>query len=125
MFVADMMTHHRSDLVVASGRLKTGVQGPALAHSSVHCLNFGCCRQCSPVRHTCKPVALQGRAALKRSGFGDTLPLADVHLAPQLFPARRSKVSLDALPRIGRVSALAGLHPAFVAAEPENQLDAG
>ncbi len=56
--------------------------------------------------------------------FGDAPTLADVYLAPQLFSALRFKVPLDAFPRIGRASALAGSHPAFVAAAPENQPDA-
>lgn len=56
--------------------------------------------------------------------FGDAPSLADVYLAPQLFSAHRFKVPLDDFPRIGRASALAGSHPAFVAAAPENQFDA-
>jgi maleylacetoacetate isomerase len=56
--------------------------------------------------------------------FGTTPTLADVYLVPQLFSARRFNVSLDAFPRIRRVSGLSTSHPAFVAAAPENQPDA-
>jgi maleylacetoacetate isomerase len=56
--------------------------------------------------------------------FGTEPGLADVYLVPQLFSARRFKVPLDRYPRILRVGALADVHPAFIAAAPENQPDA-
>jgi maleylacetoacetate isomerase len=56
--------------------------------------------------------------------FGNEPGLADIYLAPQLFSARRFKVSFDHLRRISRVAVLADTHPVFVAAAPENQPDA-
>ncbi|ANC01906.1 maleylacetoacetate isomerase [Pseudomonas putida] len=55
--------------------------------------------------------------------FGDTPGLADVYLMPQLYAAERFNVDLDDYPRIRRVAALAGQHPAFVKAHPANQPD--
>ncbi|QZI69789.1 maleylacetoacetate isomerase [Pseudomonas protegens] len=71
----------------------------------------------------------QGLAALEQLigdhgfCFGDEPGLADVFLIPQLYAAERFKVSLDEYPRILRVAALAGAHPAFQAAHPANQPD--
>ena len=56
--------------------------------------------------------------------FGSELGLADIYLAPQLFSANRFKISVAHLPRITRVAARIAAHPAFVAAAPENQIDA-
>lgn len=56
--------------------------------------------------------------------FGPQPGLADIYLAPQLFSARRFKISFDHLPRISRVAAVTDTHPAFVAASPEKQPDA-
>ena len=56
--------------------------------------------------------------------FGAMPGLADVYLVPQVFAARRFKVSLDAYPRIRRADALATAHPAFKAAHPDAQPDA-
>ncbi|WP_372821489.1 maleylacetoacetate isomerase [Pseudomonas parafulva] len=55
--------------------------------------------------------------------FGGTPGLADVYLMPQLYAAERFNVDLDDYPRIRRVAALAGQHPAFVKAHPANQPD--
>lgn len=55
--------------------------------------------------------------------FGDTPGLADVYLMPQLYAAERFNVDLEGYPRIRRVAALAGQHPAFVKAHPANQPD--
>lgn len=55
--------------------------------------------------------------------FGDTPGLADIHLIPQLYAARRFGVALEAYPRILRVEAHAIEHPAFVKAHPANQPD--
>ena len=57
--------------------------------------------------------------------FGTEPGLADIYLAPQLFSARRFKVPFDHLRRISRVAVLTDTHPAFRAAAPENQPDAG
>ena len=54
--------------------------------------------------------------------FGD-VGLADVYLLPQLYAARRFQVDLAPYPRLLRVEALAGAHPAFQQAHPEVQPD--
>jgi maleylacetoacetate isomerase len=56
--------------------------------------------------------------------FGENPGLADIYLAPQLFSARRFKVSYEHLERISRVARLTESHPAFLTAAPENQRDA-
>jgi maleylacetoacetate isomerase len=56
--------------------------------------------------------------------FGSEPGLADIYLAPQLFSARRFKISYDHLRRISRVALLTEIHPAFVAASPDRQADA-
>ena len=55
--------------------------------------------------------------------FGDAPGLADIHLIPQLYAARRFGVPLDACPCIRRIEAKAIEHPAFVKAHPANQPD--
>ena len=55
--------------------------------------------------------------------FGEWPCVADVYLIPQLYAAERFNVSLEAYPRICRVSALAAEHPAFIQAHPSNQPD--
>lgn len=64
-------------------------------------------------------------AQISSSGFcfGD-VGLADVYLLPQLYAARRFQVDLAPYPRLHRVEALAGAHPAFQRAHPEAQPDA-
>jgi maleylacetoacetate isomerase/maleylpyruvate isomerase len=56
--------------------------------------------------------------------FGPQPSMADVYLLPQLYAARRFAVPLDEYPRIRRVGALAGEHPAFLKAHPSAQPDA-
>lgn len=56
--------------------------------------------------------------------FGAAPTLADVCLVPQLFNARRFKVSIDHLPKILRAEAACQALPAFAAARPEVQPDA-
>ena len=55
--------------------------------------------------------------------FGEWPCVADVYLIPQLYAAERFNVSLEAYPRICRVSELAAEHPAFIQAHPSNQPD--
>lgn len=55
--------------------------------------------------------------------FGPQPGLADVYLVPQCYAAQRFNVSLQAMPRIRRVMALAEQHPAFQQAHPANQPD--
>ena len=49
--------------------------------------------------------------------------LADCCLVPQMANAERMKVDLSAWPRLGRITAFARQHPAFVQAEPQRQSD--
>ncbi len=55
--------------------------------------------------------------------FGAEPGLADAYLIPQLYAAERFNISLQAYPRIRRVSELAAAHPAFINAHPANQPD--
>lgn len=56
--------------------------------------------------------------------FGSRITLADVYLVPQVFNARRFKVSLDAYPKIAAVDAACAGHKAFQDAAPASQPDA-
>ena len=56
--------------------------------------------------------------------FGDTPGLADCYLIPQIYSARRFNAPLEAFPRLLAIEAAAAIHPAFVAAHPDNQPDA-
>ena len=55
---------------------------------------------------------------------GDEVTLADICLVPQVYNARRYKISLDAYPTIVRIDAAARALPAFANAVPEKQPDA-
>ena len=70
--------------------------------------------------------ALESLVARHGAGwcFGDAPTLADCYLIPQIYSARRFNVPLDAFPRLLAIDAAAALHPAFVAAHPDNQPDA-
>jgi glutathione S-transferase len=71
---------------------------------------------------------MAGEAKLRETtgqfAVGDRVGLADICLVPQLYNARRFDVDLRSFPGIGSVDASARALPAFVAAAPENQLDA-
>lgn len=56
--------------------------------------------------------------------FGSQPSLADVYLVPQVSNARRLNMALDNYPKIAAVDAVCATVPAFVAALPENQVDA-
>ncbi|MBU1384866.1 MAG: maleylacetoacetate isomerase [Alphaproteobacteria bacterium] len=56
--------------------------------------------------------------------FGTAPTLADCYLIPQIYSARRFNVPMDAFPRLLAIDAAAAVHPAFVAARPDNQPDA-
>ncbi|RZJ84884.1 MAG: maleylacetoacetate isomerase, partial [Brevundimonas sp.] len=56
--------------------------------------------------------------------FGAAPTLADCYLIPQIYSARRFNVPLDAFPRLLEIEEAARLHPAFVAAHPDEQPDA-
>jgi maleylpyruvate isomerase len=60
-----------------------------------------------------------------RHAVGDVITLADVCLVPQTYNARRFELDLSAYPRIVAADAAAREHPAFAAAAPEKQADAG
>ena len=68
-------------------------------------------------------AALEALAAPRAGNwlFGDELCLADICLVPQLYNARRFKVPLDPYPTLNRADATAAAHPAFKAANPDNQ----
>ena len=68
-------------------------------------------------------TALEALAAPRAGSwlFGDEPSLADICLIPQLYNARRFKVPLDPYPTLLRADATAAAHPAFKAADPENQ----
>ena len=55
--------------------------------------------------------------------FGSEPGMADICLVPQIFNARRFKVSLDAYPKIAGVEAACAKLEAFDQARPENQPD--
>jgi maleylpyruvate isomerase len=55
--------------------------------------------------------------------FGTEPGMADLCLVPQVFNARRFKVSLEAFPKIAGVEAACGKLDAFEQARPENQPD--
>ena len=57
--------------------------------------------------------------------FGDRPGLADCCLIPQLYNARRFEASLESYPHLLAIEARAAAHPAFQAALPERQPDAG
>ena len=71
--------------------------------------------------------ALEALVARHGSGwsYGDTPTLADCYLIPQIYSAGRFNVALDAFPRLLAIDEAAKAHPAFVAAHPDNQPDAG
>lgn len=56
--------------------------------------------------------------------FGDTVTLADVCLAPQLYNARRFDVDLAPYPLLRRIDETLAELPSFQAAEPSQQPDA-
>ncbi|MFT4928143.1 MAG: maleylpyruvate isomerase [Phenylobacterium sp.] len=72
-------------------------------------------------------TALESKLALSAGKycFGDDVTLADVNLIPQLYNAHRFKVDLTAFPIICQIEKNCLELPAFVAALPENQSDAG
>lgn len=66
-------------------------------------------------------VAKQGRGWC----YADTPTLADCYLIPQIYSARRFNVDLSAYPNLLAIEARAQAHPAFAAAHPDRQPDAG
>ena len=56
--------------------------------------------------------------------FGDTPTLADCHLVPQVYSAKRFAVDLSPYPRLAAAAEHARAHPAFQAAHPDRQPDA-
>lgn len=69
----------------------------------------------------------QQLAAYNKAGdfcYGSTPTLADVCLIPQVFNAHRFGYSTDHLPRVTKALQACAQLPAFIQAEPANQLDA-
>lgn len=56
--------------------------------------------------------------------YGTTPTMADTCLVPQVYNAQRFGYSVDHLPRIARAVEACSQLPAFIQAEPANQLDA-
>lgn len=57
--------------------------------------------------------------------LGDVPSVADICLVPQLYNARRFDVAVEAFPRLLAVDSHCAQHPAFLAAHPDRQVDAG
>jgi len=57
--------------------------------------------------------------------YADTPTLADCYLIPQIYSARRFNVDLSAYPNLLAIETRAQAHPAFAAAHPDRQPDAG
>lgn len=68
-----------------------------------------------------KMVARHGRGWC----FGDQPGLVDCYLIPQLYSARRFHVPLDGFVHLAEIDGRAQGHPAFRAAHPDRQPDAG
>lgn len=68
--------------------------------------------------------ALAGQAPEGPFLWGEAPMLADCHLIPQLFSARRFGAELARFPRLLAIEAAALAHPAFAAAHPARQPDA-
>jgi maleylpyruvate isomerase len=64
-------------------------------------------------------------AASGRHAAGDTISLADICLVPQVYNAHRFGLDMAPFPRIAAADAAARALPAFRAAAPEAQPDAG
>lgn len=71
-------------------------------------------------------VALEQRLARTAGNFavGDTVTLADVCLVPQVYNALRFQLDFTPFPMIWRIYQQCMTLPAFVAAAPEQQVDA-
>lgn len=63
-------------------------------------------------------------ATAGRFCVGDEPSIADVYLVPQLYSARRFKVSLEAMPTLTRIEAACAALPAFAESHPDRQPDA-
>jgi glutathione S-transferase len=63
-------------------------------------------------------------SSAQRFLYGDAVSLADVCLAPQVYNARRFKLSLDDYPTLVAIDAHLQTLPAVIAASPEQQADA-
>lgn len=59
-----------------------------------------------------------------RYAFGDTLTIADCHIVPQVYSARRFNVPLDAYPALMKAAEAAMAVPEVAAAHPDVQPDA-
>jgi maleylpyruvate isomerase len=59
-----------------------------------------------------------------RYAYGDTLTIADCHIVPQVYSARRFNVPLDAYPALMNAAEAAMAVPEVAAAHPDRQPDA-
>lgn len=72
-------------------------------------------------------AALEGLVPDNHTGpfaCGSTPSVADACIVPQLYNARRFDVDLSKFPKLLKVEAACATHPWFVAAHPDNQVDA-
>ncbi len=72
--------------------------------------------------------ALESAAATRGGGpflFGGAPTLAEICLVPQVYNARRFDIDMDAFPHLQSADEAARATPAFAAAAPERQADAG
>ena len=69
-------------------------------------------------------LQVEKHSSARRYCFGDSLSLADVCLAPQMYNARRFKCDLTPFPTLVAISAHLESLPAFDTARPEAQPDA-
>lgn len=70
-------------------------------------------------------TALEAQAGDDAFLVGDAPTIADCCLVPQLYSCRRFGVDVEAFPRLRAIEARCGTLPAFAAARPEVQGDAG
>jgi maleylacetoacetate isomerase len=69
-------------------------------------------------------IQARQHSTARRHCFGDTVSLADICLAPQMYNARRFDTDLAAFPTLVAISTYLESLPAFAAARPEAQPDA-
>ncbi len=72
-----------------------------------------------------RPLEEIAEASTGRFLCGDSITVADVCLVPQLYNARRFRAGLDRFPALTAIDRRLDEHPAFVAARPDRQPDAG
>ncbi len=71
-----------------------------------------------------KAIELQLAETSGLYSVGDNITVADLCLVPQVYNAKRFSLNMKPYPLIEKIVAQCNLHPAFIAALPENQSDA-